>query len=59
MGKGKGLVDDKNNWVYKLQTGKILFEISHLNKYKAKKLLLSAAKKLPVPSIIVSRHIRL
>jgi large subunit ribosomal protein L16 len=55
MGKGKGTVDDKTGWVYKLQTGKILFEVGLLKKEKAKKLLLAASKKLPVPSVIISR----
>jgi large subunit ribosomal protein L16 len=55
MGKGKGLVDEKNNWVYRLQTGKMLFEIGFMSKEKAYKLLRAAAKKLPVPSIIISR----
>ncbi len=55
MGKGKGLVDDKSGWVYRLQAGKILFEIGFMSNVRARKLLLSAAKKLPVPSMIISR----
>jgi ribosomal protein L16/L10AE len=56
MGKGKGVVDDKNGWVYRLQTGKILFEVGFMSKSRAYRILLSSAKKLPVPTIVISRH---
>ena len=49
------MINDKNNWIYKLQAGKILFEIGWMNKTKARKLLLGASKKLPVPSVIIYR----
>jgi large subunit ribosomal protein L16 len=55
MGKGKGLVDERNNWIYRLQAGKVLFEVGFMSKTKAKKLLLAASKKLPVSSIIIYR----
>jgi large subunit ribosomal protein L16 len=55
MGKGKGLVDEKNNWVYRLKGGTILFEVGFMSKSKAKGFITKAAKKLPVPSVIVSR----
>lgn len=52
MGKGKGAVD---SWIYRLQGGKVLFEIGYMRPQKAITILVSAGKKLPVPFIIVHR----
>ena len=53
MGKGKGDVD---YWVYKLEAGKILFEVGLMTLLKAKRVLLPAAKKLGFPCRLVKRQ---
>ena len=52
MGKGKGDVD-----IYKaaVRKGKIILEISGLDKEHAKKVLSSASKKLPVKTRVVTK----
>jgi large subunit ribosomal protein L16 len=50
MGKGKGAV---KYWVARLKSGQTLFELSCMLPKKAYKLLMSAAKKLPVPCAFV------
>jgi len=52
MGKGKG---DISYWIYKLEAGKVLFELSFMSALKAKQILIPAAKKLGVPCRILSR----
>ena len=52
MGKGKGNVD---YWVAKISPGKILFEISALDKGLILECLKSAANKLPIKTSIIRR----
>jgi len=46
MGKGKGAV---NYWIARLKSGQTLFELTCMLPKKAYKILMAAAKKLPVP----------
>lgn len=50
MGKGKGSV---SFWVCRVKPGKVLFEITGVDKAKAAKLLKSASSKLPVKTQLV------
>jgi large subunit ribosomal protein L16 len=53
IGKGKGSV---NIWVVNVKPGQILFEISLQNDKKAKEILKSSAKKLPIKTKILKRN---
>lgn len=50
MGKGKGSID---YWVARLKSGQTIFELTCMLSKKAYVLLMSAAKKLPVPCAFV------
>lgn len=50
MGKGKGNID---YWVARLKAGHILFELTSMLPKKAYSLLITAAKKLPVPCAFI------
>lgn len=52
MGSGKGDVDI---YAASVRKGKILFEVSGLEREDAEKVLISAAKKLPVKVRIVAK----
>ncbi|MDD3262313.1 MAG: 50S ribosomal protein L16 [Candidatus Absconditabacteria bacterium] len=52
MGTGKGDVDI---YTAPVRKGKILFEISGLDEEEAKKVLISASKKLPVKARVVAK----
>jgi ribosomal protein L16/L10AE len=53
MGKGKGAV---HTWVHRLEAGKILFELNQKADEEVVKLLNKVGKKLPTPSITISRR---
>jgi large subunit ribosomal protein L16 len=53
MGKGKGTV---NQWVHRLEAGKIIFELNKVKEEEMIKILRNAGKKLPIPSVIVERR---
>lgn len=52
MGKGVGKI---GNWFFDAKAGCILLEISYIDSLLAKKALLSASKKLPLSTLILSR----
>jgi len=52
MGKGKGLI---KLWVAPVKAGKIIVEISNVSITTAKEILLSAATKLPLKTLLVYR----
>ncbi len=47
MGKGKGSI---SFWIAKIKKGQLLFEISGFSLKDAKQVLISGAKKLPIPT---------
>jgi large subunit ribosomal protein L16 len=51
MGKGKGAVD---YWIARIKAGQTLFELTCMLPKKAYIILMSAAKKLPVPCVFIS-----
>lgn len=53
MGKGKGAV---YTWVYRLEAGKMLYELNNVAEENIKTLLQKAGKKLPTPTVVVSRR---
>jgi large subunit ribosomal protein L16 len=53
MGKGKGAPE---SWVAVVQAGKVMFEITGVDKQTAKKALSLAAAKLPVKTRVVARE---
>jgi large subunit ribosomal protein L16 len=54
MGKGKGLV---KLWVAKIKTGRVIVEISNVSFDMAKDILLSAATKLPLKTLLLYKKI--
>ena len=52
MGKGKGAVD---YWVFKVQTGRMLFELTGISQAIAREACFAAARKLPMNSRFVFR----
>ena len=52
MGKGKGSVA---YWVNCLEAGKIIFEVTNVTEKLARSVLVSAGKKLPIPTLFIRR----
>ena len=52
MGKGKGNVE---YWVSVIKPGKILFEMSGIDKELAKKALTLASNKMPIKTVVVNK----
>ena len=53
MGKGKGAVC---TWIYRLEAGKMLYELNNVAEDNIQTLLQKAGKKLPTPTVVLSRR---